>query len=357
MADALPSRKQLSKRGGQRQDFRWVHVHNPDELEAFYRAILPNLITEARYYGYALGVHGSLRRDLDLIAVPWTEEHADKDDLARGLQEAACGLWEEKYYWGPKPCGRIAASFPICWTERSDAFPRETNLGHIDLSIMPARDTPSETATITPTLGAWLLEFVDKQMARMVIANQCAEYAIMARHRNALDNALKSAAPQDMARGFQPDDTMRAEVARIINEEPQIASLLYDIDLLPEQIKDERRYNYMLAVIGHMRQAIKKAPQVPDGAGLKEGVTPTPSPAVAADDLEAAIQDACDRESLHDLAVIARGLAAAQTAHAEHVRILELSCAAPSETADSGFTPIAELSEADRSTATDTEHK
>jgi hypothetical protein len=46
-------------------------------------------------------------------------------------------------------------------------------------------------------------------------------------------------------------------VASVINENPLIQSLLYDIDLLPEQIKesDERRYGYMLAVIGHMKAA------------------------------------------------------------------------------------------------------
>jgi hypothetical protein len=48
-----------------------------------------------------------------------------------------------------------------------------------------------------------------------------------------------------------------AWVATVISENPLIASLLYDIDLLPEQIKegDDRRYGYMLAVIGHMKAA------------------------------------------------------------------------------------------------------
>ena len=54
---------------------------------------------------------------------------------------------------------------------------------------------------------------------------------------------------------FEPDDATRAKVAQAIDKHPLIASLLYDIDLLPEQIKDERRYGYMLAVIGHMKEA------------------------------------------------------------------------------------------------------
>ncbi len=35
--------------------------------------------------GYALAVHGSLARDIDLIAVPWTVEAVDQDTLARAL--------------------------------------------------------------------------------------------------------------------------------------------------------------------------------------------------------------------------------------------------------------------------------
>lgn len=113
-------------------DPSWVHVHNKDEMEAFYRGVLPNIITEAKYHGYAIGLHGSLRRDLDLIAVPWTDDHSDKDELARAVQEAACGMPSAKYQWEEKPCGRWAASFPICWTEMTN----ELSLGHIDLSVM-----------------------------------------------------------------------------------------------------------------------------------------------------------------------------------------------------------------------------
>ena len=52
------------------------------------------------------------------------------------------------------------------------------------------------------------------------------------------------------------------ELLDVINETPLLQSLLYDIDLLPEQIKegDERRYGYMLAVIGHMQSALRASP-------------------------------------------------------------------------------------------------
>ncbi|MNQ84893.1 hypothetical protein D3C85_1000340 [compost metagenome] len=45
-----------------------------------YMCLYPGLATIARQHGYALAVHGSLARDMDLIAVPWIEspEHPEK---------------------------------------------------------------------------------------------------------------------------------------------------------------------------------------------------------------------------------------------------------------------------------------
>lgn len=143
----------------------WVHVHNKDEMEAFYRGVLPNIITEAKYHGYAIGLHGSLRRDLDLIAVPWTDDHSDKDELARAVQEAACGMSSAKYQWEKKPCGRWAASFPICWTEMTN----ELSLGHIDLSVMasalPEAPRSEEAAVLAAAkrLAHYLEEGWDEQ--------------------------------------------------------------------------------------------------------------------------------------------------------------------------------------------------
>lgn len=45
----------------------------------------------ARKHGWAIGVHGSLRRDIDLIAVPWTEEASGTFDLYEALKKAVGG--------------------------------------------------------------------------------------------------------------------------------------------------------------------------------------------------------------------------------------------------------------------------
>jgi len=51
----------------------------------FYLAVLPGLIQVARDHGYCLAVHGSLARDLDLVAVPWTETATGADELIRAI--------------------------------------------------------------------------------------------------------------------------------------------------------------------------------------------------------------------------------------------------------------------------------
>lgn len=115
--------------------FRWIEVESIDEMHEFYISRLPAIREAAKRCGYAIGLHGSLRRDMDLIAVPWVDEHTDADTLARAIHRAACGLESASYQWGPKPAGRIAASFPICWT--ADSMGHDTpNLGNIDLSVV-----------------------------------------------------------------------------------------------------------------------------------------------------------------------------------------------------------------------------
>lgn len=119
---------------------RWVRIHSYDMLEDFYKSLIPKIREAARKCGYAIGIHGSMRRDLDLIAVPWVADHSDKDTLAREIARACTSLVPASFYWGdnpPKPCGRVATSFAICWTEFD--HPRH-GVGHIDLSVTPDTD-------------------------------------------------------------------------------------------------------------------------------------------------------------------------------------------------------------------------
>lgn len=94
-----------------------------------YLMIYPALRDEALKHGYALAVHGSLGRDMDLIAVPWTEDASDGETLVKALCDVA-GLYVRPPFEAhpepsPKPHGRMA------WT----LIPGGPLF--IDLSVMP----------------------------------------------------------------------------------------------------------------------------------------------------------------------------------------------------------------------------
>ncbi len=81
----------------------------------------------AKREGYALGVHGSMARDLDLIAAPWTEKACDADELIEHLCRALdATLFETDQKPEHKPHGRKAWSLHLL------------GLGlYLDVSVMP----------------------------------------------------------------------------------------------------------------------------------------------------------------------------------------------------------------------------
>ena len=107
------------------------------EIGVFLDHCLPHLRDAARANGYALAVHGSLSRDLDLIAVPWTEAAASLDEIVGALAEAT----KKATGWGhvsgrsdnrwrtDKPHGRIAVTI-LASAELS-----------LDISFMPTAKT------------------------------------------------------------------------------------------------------------------------------------------------------------------------------------------------------------------------
>lgn len=94
-------------------------------------AILPAVREVARFNGYAVAVHGSVKRDIDLIAVAWTDQAIPADDLARAIRGAIAGKLGNCISIGEagaKPHGRIAYTLV-----------HPGHLGEIDLSIIPPR--------------------------------------------------------------------------------------------------------------------------------------------------------------------------------------------------------------------------
>jgi hypothetical protein len=117
--------------------------HAPDDHAHRCRDYADRLIgplrERARGLGYALGVHGSLAYDIDLIAVPWTRDAVDARALAEALRVVAESIIgyafldpleaENEHFHagmpGAKPHGRLV------WAFHLGGGP------YIDLSVMP----------------------------------------------------------------------------------------------------------------------------------------------------------------------------------------------------------------------------
>lgn len=80
-----------------------------DNNAIFWIFRFPELREAAAECGWALGVHGSVIHDLDLMAMPWVEEHTSADELAEKLAEVVDDQGREPVKSEPdeKPNGRI----------------------------------------------------------------------------------------------------------------------------------------------------------------------------------------------------------------------------------------------------------
>jgi len=100
----------------------------------YYEVLIAALRHVAYRCGYAIAVHGSLERDIDLIACPWRDSAPGADHLVGMLKkaiEAIIGVARERECDpNPRhmPCGRLAWSF---YLTHEDTGP------YIDLSVMP----------------------------------------------------------------------------------------------------------------------------------------------------------------------------------------------------------------------------
>lgn len=53
--------------------------------------LYPRLAEVAREHGYALAIHGTMSRDMDLIAIPWTDSVSCEGQLVDAIVEASGG--------------------------------------------------------------------------------------------------------------------------------------------------------------------------------------------------------------------------------------------------------------------------
>ncbi|WP_295823038.1 hypothetical protein [uncultured Deinococcus sp.] len=104
------------------------HAYGRDEFIPPCPPLAP-LMRLAWAHGYALAVHGSLERDLDLVAVPWTSDAVSPEALVDAFIDQ--GGLSQHGPWVDKPHGRRALS--LRYTGRWSKV--------IDLSILPRQAT------------------------------------------------------------------------------------------------------------------------------------------------------------------------------------------------------------------------
>lgn len=102
------------------------------------RKLLPELRAIAWDHGYALAVHGTVRRDIDLVAVPWIEHAASEGALMRALV-AEVGRYTEArvrrvdeardYCRLERPHGRVGYAVHLTWDFGAGPY--------LDISVMP----------------------------------------------------------------------------------------------------------------------------------------------------------------------------------------------------------------------------
>jgi hypothetical protein len=88
-----------------------------------FASYLPELRKAAWRLGYAIAIHGSMNRDMDLVAVPWDEWAVPHDELAAGLAKAVNSMIRTEPTQGLY--GRIGYVIPL------------NGVYYIDLSVMP----------------------------------------------------------------------------------------------------------------------------------------------------------------------------------------------------------------------------
>lgn len=101
---------------------------------AAYTALIVPIRQVARRFGYAVALHGSLARDIDLVAVPWTDDAVAPELLVEAVAELVKAYSGGSFGIINKDCPREKPHGRKGWSIHGWQF-------YIDLSIMP-RATP-----------------------------------------------------------------------------------------------------------------------------------------------------------------------------------------------------------------------
>lgn len=100
-----------------------------------YAILYAELRLIAKGHGYALAIHGSMKRDLDLIAVPWVQDASTPEKLVNAIREfIGCGYTGNLNSGNAKPHNRLTYVFHLDEHEQNKLY---GDGPYIDLSVMP----------------------------------------------------------------------------------------------------------------------------------------------------------------------------------------------------------------------------
>lgn len=100
-------------------------------IAVYYLKLLPVIRKAAAECHYAIGIHGSMERDFDLIAVPWIEQATPAEALVEKIRESVGGHIAGRNDGEPWP--RQKAHGRQCWSIQIGGG------AYLDLSIMPLK--------------------------------------------------------------------------------------------------------------------------------------------------------------------------------------------------------------------------
>jgi hypothetical protein len=116
----------------------------PATLAPMYATLLPPLSEAARSVGYALAVHGTMARDLDVVAIPWTDKATSAEEVVRAMAETVARRAGDDLVIGyphssapTLPHGRQCYSIPFRMGGEAD------DPGYVDVAVMPRAASPA----------------------------------------------------------------------------------------------------------------------------------------------------------------------------------------------------------------------
>lgn len=101
-------------------------IMKEESMEVLNRIDWEKIRDLARELGYMIAMHGSLERDIDLIACPWVEDAKRPHDLALAICNEVNGFIDKKTNPTVKPHGRLAFAINFVGMHT-----------YLDLSVMP----------------------------------------------------------------------------------------------------------------------------------------------------------------------------------------------------------------------------